>query len=974
MAGSEGYLAYLLINPELPPSLKKMHSPIFSSIMIRQTNSILEGSGRRTCTPASHSLLTTTIHKLMNIKLHRFIAVSLFLCLCTAMQVSIAQETDIQISVCTLDIEGSAPLDGAVVVMQLGNQQPVGGTTAADGCVDITIEVPTSTSTEDITPIPQVFSVQPPYPNPFMNEVSIPVAIEQTQSVSFEIFAITGRSVAQPLETVLATGQHRFTVKTDGLNAGLYLYQIIGEQGSASGKLVKVGATKGSSNATEIRVQAAEFAPEIETPVVRSVARTSNTFAVRIDAMRQGYLAARSDLEVSDGEEVVLNMEKVDPGVPSAPLLSLPGNGSVGVGFNGTELEWTGDDLASSYSVQVSKSADFSSVDVQQEGWPAETYTLPELDPATLYYWRVRSTGDQATSEWSLTYQFLTLDDGATPPSIPILSSPSNGATDVLSTDVELEWVTAEDAVNYRVQLATTSDFSVLIVDVDGVLGTTYSSAELFADTEYFWRVRANGQGGVSDWSDEYSFSTISADGLPGVPTLSSPSNGATDITPGVISLSWEAETSATSYDYQMSTVPSFSSLVDEQLGVTATSLESIELGQGVTYYWHVRAVNENGMSEWSSLYSFTTTSDGGGGGAPATPFLTAPSDGATGISPSGVNLTWNASPNATSYDVQLAATDDFSSIVDESLDQAGTSALFNDVAPNTTHYWRARASNAEGTSDWSNPFSFTTGEAGSENEMIALDLMGPNDTYYGLPGGLVDNGVPTVTETNNKIIIVAISMSNGYQEFNQFINLYKNHPDISNQVEFENCAVGGSALERWLTEDSLWQKCKDKISDLSAVKVVWAKNANQFTAHGLTLPDPGADYYDLVENIGAISQRIGEEFPSVQAVFHSSRIWGGYVTGEKQAARGEPMSYEGGFATNTVIEQYQQGQLPGAPWIGWGPYIWANGETPNGSGIFWTLNDFQDGGVNQHPSEAGATKVADALHEFLMQFDWYRN
>ena len=276
--------------------------------------------------------------------------------------------------------------------------------------------------------------------------------------------------------------------------------------------------------------------------------------------------------------------------------------------------------------------------------------------------------------------------------------------------------------------------------------------------------------------------------------------------------------------------------------------------------------------------------------------------------------------------------------------------------------------------SEWSNAFSFTTGEAGTENEMIALDLMGPNDTYYGLSGGLVDNGVPTVTAANNKIIIIAISMSNGFQEFSRFIELYKNHPDVSNQIELVNCAVGGSALERWLTEDSLWQKCKDKIDDLSAVKVVWAKDANQFTEHGRTLPDPAADYYDLIDNIGGLSQRIGDEFPSVQAVFHSSRIWGGYVTGQKQAARGEPISYEGGFAVNAVIEKYKQGDLPGSPWVGWGPYIWANGETPNGSGIFWTLEDFQDGGVNQHPSVNGATKVADALQDFFMQFDWYRN
>ena len=157
----------------------------------------------------------------------------------------------------------------------------------------------------------------------------------------------------------------------------------------------------------------------------------------------------------------------------------------------------------------------------------------------------------------------------------------------------------------------------------------------------------------------------------------------------------------------------------------------------------------------------------------------------------------------------------------------------------------------------------------------------------------------------------------------------------------------------------------------LDQVKVVWAKNANQFTQHGRTLPDPQADYYDLVENIAALSERIGREFPSVQAVFHTSRIYAGWA--EAQASRGEPMSYEGGLAINAVIDRWQAGELPEAPWIGWGPYLWANATTPNGQGISWTPEDFRDG-TNHHPSDAGQVKVANALHAFFMRFDWYRN
>ena len=239
------------------------------------------------------------------------------------------------------------------------------------------------------------------------------------------------------------------------------------------------------------------------------------------------------------------------------------------------------------------------------------------------------------------------------------------------------------------------------------------------------------------------------------------------------------------------------------------------------------------------------------------------------------------------------------------------------------------------------------------------------------------------VEEPNNnnttKIIIIAISMSHGHQEFDRFMELYENSPEISGDIVMINCATPGSAIERWIEPNGdQWPGCKDKVTkkySLDQVKVVWAKNADQFTEDGITLPDPNADYYDLVNNIGALMQRIHTEFPAVQAVFNSSRIYGGYINEQKFAARGEPISYEGGFATNTVIEQFNNGQLQGTPpWIGWGPYIWANGLTPNASGIFWDRTDFQgNNGDNQHPSVHGATKVADALHSFFMQFDWYR-
>lgn len=262
--------------------------------------------------------------------------------------------------------------------------------------------------------------------------------------------------------------------------------------------------------------------------------------------------------------------------------------------------------------------------------------------------------------------------------------------------------------------------------------------------------------------------------------------------------------------------------------------------------------------------------------------------------------------------------------------------------------------------------------------EPVALDLMRTTQRYHGLEGGLVDNGLPQVTPSNGRIVIIAISMSNGRQEFDRFMALFDGHPEIDPAIGLVNCARGGNALERWLERQSLWDDCRSAVRSAGfspeQVRVVWAKDANQFTDHGRTLPDPAADYYDLVENISALSRRIGQELPSVQAIFHTSRIYAGYVRESRQAARGEPLSYEGGYAINEVIRRQQRGELSDAPWIGWGPYLWADGTTPNSFGVWWEPADFEGAsGDDPHPSLQGETKVAEALHAFLLGFDWYR-
>jgi len=104
------------------------------------------------------------------------------------------------------------------------------------------------------------------------------------------------------------------------------------------------------------------------------------------------------------------------------------------------------------------------------------------------------------------------------------------------------------------------------------------------------------------------SFTLYSSSAIPPVPTLSSPTDGATGVATKP-TLSWNASTGATSYTLQVSTSSSFSSFAVNQSGINTTSYAVSGLANSTTYYWRVNATNSNGTSDWSSIWSFTTVS-----------------------------------------------------------------------------------------------------------------------------------------------------------------------------------------------------------------------------------------------------------------------------------------------------------------------------------------------------------------------------
>jgi N-acetylneuraminic acid mutarotase len=95
----------------------------------------------------------------------------------------------------------------------------------------------------------------------------------------------------------------------------------------------------------------------------------------------------------------------------------------------------------------------------------------------------------------------------------------------------------------------------------------------------------------------------------------------------------------------------------------------------------------------------------------PRTPELVYPQDAAISVSNENVGMKWVKQANAEFYHLQVSTDNNFASTLvneDNLIESVYTNALLDF---NTTYYWRLRARNEAGESDWSETWSFTIAE-----------------------------------------------------------------------------------------------------------------------------------------------------------------------------------------------------------------------------------------------------------------------
>jgi hypothetical protein len=293
-------------------------------------------------------------------------------------------------------------------------------------------------------------------------------------------------------------------------------------------------------------------------------------------------------------------------GDPTIPVLVSPMNGSTGLSLTFT-FEWNETQFAESYELQISKDTTFQTPLFEQTGIVTTDYTVEEgvLTNGHWYYWRVRSTNKTGNSDYSEVFSFRTI---AATPTVPTLLSPTNGAKEVPAVTT-FDWTDVTGSEMYSVQISGDSTFSNIIIDADSVLVSEYTNIDpLMENTTYYWRVNAMNEGGTSEYSSIFQFTTGSSQ--PPAPVLLTPKNGAVNIelTP---TLDWnDAGTELESvYEIELALDEEFTEVIYTKSGINVSEFTvETPLTQNTQHFWRIKFHTQSGSSEWSEAWSFTTT------------------------------------------------------------------------------------------------------------------------------------------------------------------------------------------------------------------------------------------------------------------------------------------------------------------------------------------------------------------------------
>ncbi len=336
---------------------------------------------------------------------------------------------------------------------------------------------------------------------------------------------------------------------------------------------------------------------------------------------------------------------------------------------------WNSASGASSYKLDVSTSASFSSGNIHTDLVVTGTSrSVTGLDAGVRHYYRVRAVNGNGESNESSSTSAYTIPDAPT----------LNEAGSISSTSFTATWNSVTGAESYRMDVSTNSDFSSFISGYNNKVVSVNSEtvAGLSGGTTYFFRVRAYDNGGNHTSADSETKSVLT---LPAAPSAGL----ATEITQTCFTANWSTVSGADDYLLDVSTDDFTTYLAGYEAKVlTSTSEVLTGLNTATEYQYRVRSRNATGESPYSSTEIGLTI--------PATPA----SADASGVNQTSFIANWDAVDGGENYLLDVSE-DNFSTFLTgyESRMVTGNSEALSGLSAGVEYQYRVRSENSSGSS-----------------------------------------------------------------------------------------------------------------------------------------------------------------------------------------------------------------------------------------------------------------------------------
>jgi hypothetical protein len=191
---------------------------------------------------------------------------------------------------------------------------------------------------------------------------------------------------------------------------------------------------------------------------------------------------------------------------------------------------------------------------------------------------------------------------------------------------------------------------------------------------------------------------------LPAIPVLISPLDNSIFLDSLALNFDWGDAAYATAYIIEIAGDSNFSNIFEFDSTVASSSYRNLinfDIGQ---YYWRVTASNTYGFSGRSAVWGFAIQS---GGLPPAAPELLLPGDGF--ISPLAfLDFDWSDPLGADRYAIQIASEPQFAVPIEYDSSLVDSSYRNADSLADGIYFWRVKAANDYGWSEYSDAWSFT--------------------------------------------------------------------------------------------------------------------------------------------------------------------------------------------------------------------------------------------------------------------------